>query len=92
MDNETIQKIQERNIRVETDKAWETSKTRRGVIVGATYLVAGVYMSALGGPLPWLNALIPAFGYLFSTLSLPHIRDVWIKKLHERKTRIKHDH
>lgn len=90
MTDETIQQILERNVRVETDKAWERSKTRRGVIVGVTYLVAGAYMSALGGPLPWLNALIPAFGYLFSTLSLPHIRDVWVKKFHEK--RIKNDH
>jgi hypothetical protein len=90
MTDETIQQILQRNVRVETDKAWERSKTRRGVIVGATYLVAGAYMSALGGPLPWLNALIPAFGYLFSTLSLPHIRDVWVKKFHEK--RIKNDH
>jgi hypothetical protein len=90
MDHDAIKQIQDRNIKVETDKAWETSRTRRGVIVGATYLVAGAYMSALGGPLPWLNALIPAFGYLFSTLSLPHIRDVWVKKFHEK--RIKNDH
>ena len=59
MTDETIQQILERNVRVETDKAWERSKTRRGVIVGVTYLVAGAYMSALGGPLPWLNAFIP---------------------------------
>lgn len=69
MDHDAIKQIQDRNIKVETDKAWETSRTWRGVIVGATYLVAGAYMSALGGPLPWLNALIPAFGYLFSCSS-----------------------
>ncbi len=87
MTDETLQQILERNARVETDKAWETSKTRRGVIVGATYLVAGVYMSALGGPLPWLNAFIPVLGYLLSTLSLLKIKEIWLKRKLSEKTR-----
>ena len=86
MTDETIQQILERNVRVETDKAWERSKTRRGVIVGATYLVAGAYMSALGGPLPWLNAFIPVLGYLLSTLSLPKVKEIWLKRKFSGKT------
>lgn len=86
MTDETIQQILERNARVETDKAWEKSKTRRGVIAGATYLVAGVYMSALGGPLPWLNALIPVLGYALSTLSLSKVKEIWLKRRFSGKT------
>lgn len=86
MDHDAIKQIQDRNLKVETDKAWETSKTRRGVIVGATYLVAGAYMSALGGPLPWLNAFIPVLGYLLSTLSLPKIKEIWLKRKFSGKT------
>lgn len=59
MTDEALSLILERNARVEADKAWETSKTRRGLIAGVTYVVAGMYMSALGAHLPWLNALIP---------------------------------
>ena len=38
-----IKKIQERNKRVELDKAWETSLTRRLCIMGLTYIVVIVY-------------------------------------------------
>ncbi len=86
MDHDAIKQIQDRNTKVETDKAWETSKTRRGVIAGATYLVAGVYMSALGGPLPWLNALIPVLGYVLSTLSLSKVKEIWLKRRFSGKT------
>ena len=79
MADEALKLIQERNARVEADKAWETSKTRRGVIAGITYIVAGLYMSALGANSPWLNALIPVGGYLLSTLSLPKIKEIWLK-------------
>lgn len=41
--------------------------------------VAGLYMSALGANAPWLNAFIPVGGYLLSTLSLPKIKEIWLK-------------
>lgn len=65
MTDEALSLILERNARVEADKAWETSKTRRGLIAGVTYVVAGMYMSALGAHLPWLNALIPVVGIFY---------------------------
>jgi len=80
MSDEALRLILERNARVEADKAWETSQTRRGSIAGITYLIAGLYMSALGASLPWLNAFIPVGGYLLSTLSLPIIKRNWLKK------------
>lgn len=82
MTDEALKLILERNARVEADKAWETSKTRRGAIAGMTYIVAGLYMSALGASLPWLNAFIPVGGYLLSTLSLPKIKEIWLEKRH----------
>ena len=80
MTDEALSLILERNARVEADKAWETSKTRRGLIAGVTYVVAGMYMSALGAHLPWLNALIPVGGCLLSTLSLPKAKEIWLQK------------
>jgi hypothetical protein len=80
MTDETLKLILERNARVEADKAWETSKIRRLFIVLITYVVAGLYMSALGANLPWLNAFIPVGGYVLSTLSLPEIKKIWLER------------
>lgn len=75
-----IEKINERNKRVELDKAWEVSKTRRGIIVVVTYLVAAMFLRIVGNQSPHLNALVPVGGYLFSTLSLPVVKQWWIDK------------
>jgi uncharacterized membrane protein YkvI len=74
-----LQKIQERNKRVELDKAWETSKTRRGFIAAITYVIAAAFMTRVGISEPLVNALVPAGGYLLSTLSLPVIKQWWTK-------------
>lgn len=73
-----LQHIKERNKRVELDKAWETSKTRRALLCAVTYTVAALFMYRLGIADPWLNALVPPGGYLLSTLSLPFIKTWWI--------------
>lgn len=73
-----LEKINERNRRVELDKAWETSVTRRGLIAAITYTVAGLFMHRLGIADPFTNALVPTGGYLLSTLSLPFIKMWWI--------------
>jgi hypothetical protein len=79
-----INAIQERNARVEADKAWEVSTTRKVIIAVITYLVAALYMQALGASLPWLNALIPVGGYLLSTLSLPVFKNLWLEKVYRK--------
>ncbi|MDY0029213.1 MAG: hypothetical protein RBR86_04630 [Pseudobdellovibrionaceae bacterium] len=78
MSDQVLADIQERNACVEQDKAWETSKTRRAVIAGMTYIVATLYMMSLGVSQPMLNALIPTGGYLLSTLSLPFVKKIWM--------------
>ncbi len=75
-----LEKINERNRRVENDKAWETSVTRRSVIAGITYSVAALFMYRIGVVDPLINALVPTGGYLLSTLSLPFIKKWWISK------------
>lgn len=73
--------IQERNKRVEADKAWETSCIRRGFIAVMTYIVATLYMYfGLGNMDAWLHAFVPTGGYLLSTFSLPMIKKAWIQK------------
>ena len=77
---QSVEDILKRNARVEIDKAWETSKTRRAIIALITYLVATAFMKKIGVGDYFLSALIPTGGYLLSTLSLPIIKNWWIKK------------
>lgn len=74
-----IERIKSRNIRVEKDKEWETSYTRRGLLVLFTYLAIGIYLYVINVPDPWLNAIVPAFAFMLSTLTLPFFRKIWFK-------------
>jgi hypothetical protein len=76
---QSIEDILKRNSRVELDKAWETSLTRRTFIASITYAIASVFMWRIGVPDPMINALVPTGGYLLSTLSMPFIKNLWIK-------------
>jgi hypothetical protein len=51
-----IQRIEERNAKVELDKKWETSWTRRVLLTLFTYLSVSIYLWAIGISNPWLNA------------------------------------
>lgn len=75
-----IAAINQRNRRVETDKLWETSATRRVLVAIFTYLPIAIYMWAIGIRSPWLNAIIPTLGFLISTLSLPWIKKSWLSR------------
>lgn len=82
MDNfeQRVEQIEERNRKVEADKAWETSWTRRGLLTLFTYLAIGVYMWAVGISRPWLNAVVPAVAFMLSTLTMPFFKKVWSKR------------
>lgn len=78
---EALEEIQQRNRRVEAQKAWETSFTRRAFIAGTTYLVAALYMHfGLAVENAPLHAFVPTGGYLLSTFSLPVIKEHWISR------------
>ncbi len=74
-----IEAIELRNKRVETDKAWETSRTRKIIIALLTYLTVVLFFIAADLPQPFLNSIIPTIGFLLSTLSLPFFKKIWIK-------------
>lgn len=78
-----IDEIKKRNEKVESDKAWETSLTRRFFLMMFTYLALGVYMKAINIKKPWLNAIIPAIAFYLSTLTLPYFRKLWEKYIHK---------
>jgi len=72
-----IRKIQERNKKVELDKAWETSKTRKISIAVLTYLVMVLVMYSLDMDSPFVGAVIPTLGFTLSTFSLDFIKEFW---------------
>ncbi len=78
--SEEIKIIKERNTRVEMDKAWEISFTRRMSIAFLTYLLIVLFLFVIGVAKPWLNAVVPVVGFLLSTLSLGLVKKKWIKR------------
>lgn len=76
---ERLSAIEERNAKVEADKAWETSWTRRIAIALLTYLVIVAYLRFVVHVEPWLNALVPVAGFLLSTLTISCLKKFWIK-------------
>ena len=77
-----VNKIKDRNNRVETDKKWETSWTRRICIGILTYIVVVAYSYLISKSTNiFLSSVVPVIGFLLSTLSLKAIRKIWEKKL-----------
>ena len=73
-----IEAIKARNKRVETDKAWETSWTRKICIMILTYVVVVIYSYVISKfSNIWLSSLVPVIGFTLSTLSLKIIRKIW---------------
>lgn len=69
--------IEKRNERVELDKKWETSWTRRLTIAIMTYIVIVVYLLVINNNAPFINGAVPAVGFMLSTLVLKRIRLAW---------------
>lgn len=77
--------LEQRNKRVELDKAWETSTQRKILLIIFTYISIGLYMWIIGVSLPWLNAVIPSLGFLLSTLTLPFFKRLWMKTKSDKR-------
>jgi len=75
-----IETIKTRNKRVEADKAWETSMSRKVIVAVLTYLVIVLFFYSAGLPNPFINAIVPTLGFILSTLSLPILKEIWLKK------------
>ena len=79
---EEINNIKTRNKRVELDKKWETSWTRRLCICALTYLVVVLYSFTIQHVSNiFLSSLVPVIGFTLSTLSLKGIRKIWEKAI-----------
>ena len=80
-----IETIEKRNKRVELDKTWETSNTRKFLLVLFTYLAIALYFKFVLKMNPWLNAIIPTVGFLLSTLTLPFFKTFWQKYIYKKQ-------
>jgi hypothetical protein len=79
-----IDGIKVRNKRVEVDKAWETSLTRKMLILVLTYIVIVIFFFAVNLPNPFLNAIVPSVGFFLSTLTVPAFKHWWIKNIYKK--------
>jgi hypothetical protein len=76
--------IEERNRLVERNKAWETSWTRKIILIIFTYLAIALYLQFIVHIDPWVNAIVPSLGFLLSTLTLPWFKNLWQKYLYKK--------
>ncbi len=79
-----INSILERNARVETDKAWETSWARRGIVAVLTYAVIVVLMFNIRDPNPFFNALVPTSAFVISMSALPFAKKWWLANFYRK--------
>jgi len=77
-----IEEIKKRNSRVELDKKWETSGTRKICICILTYIVVIIYSYIVRNyDNIFLSSLVPVIGFTLSTLSLKFVRKMWEKHI-----------
>ncbi len=77
-----IKNIKARNARVELDKKWETSWTRKLCICVLTYIVVVIYSFTIQRVSNvFLSSLVPVIGFTLSTLSLGFVRKIWERRV-----------
>lgn len=81
---ERVEQIENRNQKVELDKFWETSFTRRIILAIFTYLAIALYLKFIVGIDPWINAIVPSIGFLLSTLTLPFFKSLWTRYIYKK--------
>lgn len=69
-----LQKIEERNARVEADKRWEVSPARKFAVAVLTYFVICLFLFVSNEQQVFLKAVVPVLGFILATLSLRFIR------------------
>ncbi|MDO8620234.1 MAG: hypothetical protein Q7R64_02700 [bacterium] len=79
-----LQAIAERNLRVEADKAWETSFFRKLVLAVITYIVALFLLYVIGADHIFLSALVPSVGFILSVQTLPAVKRLWVGKFFKK--------
>ena len=78
-----VSAIHKRNRRVEAEKAWERSYTRRAMLSIFTYIAIAVYLFAVDIPNAFVTAIVPTAGFMLSTLTLPFFRNLWLRRVYK---------
>ncbi len=78
-----IKRIKERNKRVESEKAWETSLTRKIILAILTYIVISSFFLVANLQNPFINSIVPTLGFILSTMSLPFFKKLWLRYIHK---------
>jgi len=71
--------LEERNKRVELNKAWETSATRKLAIIVVTYFIVLGFLLIIKNDKPTINAIVPSLGFFLSTLVVSKLKEHWVK-------------
>lgn len=74
-----IVQINDRNKRVELDKAWELSWTRKFIVAFLTYAVVVCFFIFAKLPDPFVNSIVPALAFIVSNLALPVFKKIWMR-------------
>lgn len=75
-----IAAIEERNKRVEADKAWETSAARKLSIIVVTYVTVVLFLITIDNDAPFINAIVPCIGFFLSTLTVGYFKRGWVDR------------
>lgn len=78
-----IEKIISRNKKVEIDKKWETSFTRKFLISILTYFVIVLFFFYSWLWKPFVNAIVPTIWFLLSTFSMNFFKQIWLKYIYK---------
>ena len=74
-----IELIKKRNKKVEIDKTWELSLTRKFIIFLFTYIIIVLFFYIAQLSKPFINALIPSLAFILSTLRMPFFKKLWLR-------------
>lgn len=75
-----LETIKERNKRVEADKAWELSWTRKILVALFTYILIVLFMVLAHLSSPFINAIVPSVAYLISMSAMPYLKKWWLSR------------
>ena len=78
--------INERNLKVQFDKAWETSNFRIICVCLLTWIVVSLVFWTIGVDDSMINAIIPTTGFYLSTQSLPFLKKWWLENNQSRES------
>jgi hypothetical protein len=81
---ERVDRLEARNRRVEADKAWEISWTRRFVLMILIYVIVVFYLRFVVHIDPWINGLVPVIGYFLSTLTISFLKNRFMVRFRRR--------